>query len=138
MVATLRPYNIANPGEPCPWAPGDGKISELIEYTDIIGGTGTVVVGTIPAGATFLGCRVWVVDAFTGGANNVLIVGIPTNTTYFIADGHPTIADSETAEDTIIDYTPTSDVIVSATYTHTSTVPDAGKARITVYYKRPL
>jgi len=138
MVATLRPYNIANPGEPCAWAPGDGKISALIEYTDVIGGTGTVVVGTIPAGAAFLGCEVWVVNAFNGGANNALIVGIPTTTNYFIEDGNPTVANSETNEVNVLDYTPTSDVIVSAIFTHTSTVPTAGKARVTVYYKRAL
>jgi len=138
MVATLRPHNIADPGEPCPWAPGDGKLSALIEYTDVIGGTGTVVVGTIPAGATFLGCRVWVITAFDAGANNALIVGIPTDTNYFIEDGKPLVANSESNEVNVLDYTPTSDVIVSAIFTHTSTVPTAGKALVTVYYKRPL
>jgi len=138
MVARLRPHNMRSPGSPCAWAPGDGKLSELIEYTDVIGGTGTVAIGTIPAGATFLGCTVWVVTAFDGGANNALIVGIPTNTNYFIEDGHPTNANSETTETNVLDYTPTSDVVVSAIFTHTSTVPTTGKARVIVYYKRPL
>jgi len=138
MVDRLRRHNMRDPGTACSYAPGDGKLSELIEYTDVIGGTGTVVVGTIPAGATFLGCSVWVVTAFNAGADDALIVGTPTVTNYFIADGHPTNADSETTETTIIDYTPTSDVVISATYTHTGAVPTTGKARVTVYYERPL
>ena len=138
MVDKLRPKSIRSPGSPCAWAPGDGKLSELIEYTDVIGGTGTVVVGTIPAGCTFIGCTVWVVTAFDAGADNALIVGIPTDTDYFIEDGHPTNANSETVETNVLDYTPTSDVIVSAIFTHTSTVPTEGKARVTVYYERPL
>ena len=138
MVDKLRPKSIRSPGSPCAWAPGDGKLSELIEYTDVVGGTGTVVVGTIPAGCTFLGCSVWVVTAFNAGSADALIVGIPTNTSYFIADGHPTNADSETTETTIIDYTPTSDVVVSAIYTHSDAVPTTGKARVTVYYERVL
>lgn len=138
MVATLRPHNIANPGESCPWAPGDGKISALIEYTDVIGGTGTVVVGTIPAGATFLGCRVWVVTAFNAGSADALIVGISTDTNYFIEDGQPTVANSETNEVNVLDYAPTSNVIVSAIYTHSGAVPTTGKALVTVRYKRPL
>ena len=139
MVARLRPHNMRSPGSPCAWAPGDGKLSELIEYTDVIGGTGTVVIGTIPAGATFIGCKVWVVTAFNAGAvDDALIVGIPTDTDYFIEDGHPTNANSETVETNVLDYTPTSDVIVSAIYTHTGTVPTTGKARVTVYYERLL
>ena len=135
---TLRPHNIADPGEPCAWAPGDGKLSATIEYTDVIGGTGTVAVGTIPAGARFLKCRVWVVTAFDAGADNALIVGIPTDTNYFIEDGNPTVANGETNELNVLDYTPTSDVVVSAIYTHTSTVPSAGKAVVTLWYERPL
>lgn len=135
---TLRPHNIAEPGEPCANAPGDGMISELIEYTDVIGGTGTVAIGTIPAGATFLKCRVWIVTAFDGGANNALIVGIPTDTNYFIEDGNPTEANSETNEVNVLDYTPTSEVIVSAIFTHTGAAPTAGKAVVTIWFERPL
>ena len=138
MVDALRPYNIADPGTPCAWAPGDGKLSELIEYTDVIGGTGTVEIGTIPAGARFLGCSAWKVTAFDGGANNALIVGIPTDTDYFIEDGRPTVVNEEVVETNLLDYEPTSDVIVSAIYTHTGSVPTAGKVLVTVYYKRPL
>ena len=138
MVARLRRHNMREAGVPCDYAPGDGILSELIEYTDVIGGTGTVVVGTIPAGATFLGCRVWVIEAFDAGADNALIVGIPGDTDYFIEDGHPEMVNSETTETNVLDYTPTSDVIVSAIFTHTSTVPTEGIARVTVYYERPL
>ena len=138
MVDKLRPKSVRAPGSPCAWAPGDGKMSELIEYTDVIGGTGTVAIGTIPAGARYLACTVEVVTAFDAGANNALIVGIPTDTNYFIEDGHPTVADSITEATSVLDYAPTSDVIVSAIFTHTSTVPTAGKALVTVYYKRPL
>lgn len=134
----VRPKNVRAPGTPCAYVPGDGKLSELIEWTDVTGGTGTVVIGTIPAGAAFLGCKVWVIDAFDAGANNALIVGIPTDTNYFIEDGRPTVANNETNEVNVLDYTPTSDVIVSAIFTHTSTVPTAGKARVTVRYERPL
>jgi len=38
----------------------------------------------------------------------------------------------------VLDYTPTADVVVSAIFTHTSTVPTTGKALVTVYYERPL
>jgi len=138
MVDILRPHNIASPGDPCPWAPGDGKLSELIEYTDVVGGTGTVAIGTIPAGARFLRCRLWKVTAFDGGANNALVVGIPTDTDYFIEDGRPTVANEEINETNVLDYTPTADVVVSAIFTHTSTVPTTGKALVTVYYERPL
>ena len=134
----VRPKNVRAPGTPAAYVPGDGKLSELIEYTDVIGGTGTVVIGTIPAGATFLGCRVWVIDAFDAGSADALIVGIPTDTNYFIEDGNPTVVNSETNEVNVLDYTPTSDVIVSAIYTHSDAVPTAGKAQVTVYYERPL
>ena len=138
MVDKLRPKSIRSPGSPCAWAPGDGKLSELIEYTDVIGGTGTVVVGTIPAGATFLGCKSWCVTAFNGGSADALIVGIPTDTNYFIEDGHPTNANSETTETNVLDYTPSADVVVSAIYTHSGAAPTTGKVRVTVYYKRAL
>ena len=138
MVDRLRRHNIRSPGTPNAVSPGDGVLAELIEYTDVIGGTGTVAIGTIPAGARFLGCRVWVIDAFDGGADNALIVGIPTDTNYFIEDGKPTVANGETNEVNFLDYEPTTDVVVSAIFTHTSTVPTAGKALVTVRYKRPL
>lgn len=138
MTEILRPHNIAAPGTPCAWAPGDGKISELIEYTDVIDGTATVAIGTVPAGAQFLGCKVWIITAFDGGANNALIVGIPSDTNYLIEDGKPTVANSETNEINVLDWSPTADVIVSAIYTHTGSVPTAGKALVTVYYNRAL
>jgi len=139
MVDKLRPKSVRSPGSPCAWAEEQvGSISELIEYTDVIGGTGTVAIGTIPAGARFLGCKVWVVTAFNGGANNALIVGIPADTNYFIEDGNPTVANSETTEVNVLDYAPTADVVVSAIFTHTSTVPTTGKALVTVTFKQPL
>lgn len=134
----MRPKSVRSPGSPCAWAPGDGKISELIEYTDVIGGTATVAIGTVPAGAQFLSCDVWVITAFDGGANNALIVGIPSDTDYLIEDGTPTVANSETQEVNVLDWSPTADTVVSASYTHTGSVPTAGKALVTVYYKRPL
>ena len=140
MVAILRPHNIADPGSPCAWAPGDGKISELIEYTDVIGGTETVVVGTIPAGCTFIGLRTWTVTAFNAGADDALIVGIPTDTDYFLESGDcdPTVANAEVHETNVLDYTTTSDVIVSATYTHTGAAPTTGKVLVTVTFQQPL
>jgi len=139
MVDKLRPKSVRSPGDPCAWSQEQvGSISELIEYTDVSGLTGTVAIGTIPAGATFLGCKVWTVTAFNAGANDALIVGIPTDTNYFIEDGNPTVANSETNEVNVLDYTPTSDVIVSAIYTHTSTAPTTGKALVTVTFKQPL
>jgi len=67
-----------------------------------------------------------------------LIVGIPTDTNYFIEDGHPTNANSETTETNVLDYTPSADVVVSAIYTHSGAAPTTGKIRVTVYYERPL
>ena len=139
MVDRLRPKSIRHPGEPCAWAQEQvGSISELIEYTDVSDGTGTVAIGTIPAGARFLGCKVWVVTAFNAGSADALIVGIPTDTNYFIEDGNPTVANSETTEVNVLDYEPSADVVVSAIYTHTSTAPTAGKALVTVRFKQPL
>ena len=139
MVAKLRPKSVRAPGSPCVWAPGDGKMSELIEYTDVIGGTGTVAIGTIPAGARYLACTSETVTAFnSGGGDDALIVGIPTDTNYFIEDGHPLVADSITEATSVLDYAPTTNVIVSAIFTHTGTAPSTGKAVVTLYYKRPL
>jgi len=140
MTDILKPYNIADPGEPCAWAPGDGSITNLIEYSDVSNLTGTVAIGTIPAGATFTGCKVWVVTAFNGGSADALIVGIPTDTDYFLESGdcNPTAANSEANESNVLDYTPTANVVVSAIYTHTGAAPTTGKARVTVYYKRAL
>jgi len=139
MVDKLRPKSVRAPGQPCAWAQETvGSISELIEYSDVIGGTGTVAIGTIPAGARFLDCTVWVVTAFNAGSADALIVGIPTDTNYFIEDGNPTVANSETTEVNVLDYEPTSDVIVSAIYTHSDAVPTTGKALVTVRFKQPL
>jgi len=140
MVDRLRPHSVRSPGSPCAWAPGDGKLAELIEYTDVSDGTGTVVVGTIPAGCTFLGLRVWVVTAFNAGSADALIVGIPTDTDYFLESGDcdPTAANSEVNETNVLDYTPTSDVVVSATYTHSDAAPTTGKIQVYLYYERAL
>ena len=139
MVDKLRPKSIRHPGDPCAWSEEQtGTIAELIEYSDVSSLTGTVAVGTIPAGARFLGCKTWVVTAFNAGADDALIVGIPTDTNYFIEDGNPTVANSETTEVNVLDYTPTSDVVVSAIYTHTSTAPTTGKALVTVTFQQPL
>ena len=140
MVDKLRPKSVRSPGSPCAWAPGDGKLSELIEYTDVIGGTGTVVVGTIPAGCTFIGLRTWTVTAFNAGADDALIVGIPTDTDYFLESGDcdPTVANAEVHETNVLDYTTTSDVIVSATYTHTGAAPTTGKIQVYLDYERVL
>jgi len=139
MVDRLRPHSVRSPGGPDAWCPETlGEISELIEYTDVIGGTGTVAIGTVPAGARVTGCEVWVVTAFNGGANNALIVGIPTDTNYLIEDGNPTVANGETAITNVLDWTPTADTVVSAIFTHTSTVPTAGKALVKVRFNQPL
>ena len=139
MVAKLRPKSVRSPGSPCVWAPAnEASVSELIEYSDVSNLTGTVAVGTIPAGGRFLDARCWVVTAFNAGADDALIVGIPTDTNYFIEDGHPTVADSETTQAAYIDYTPTSDVVVSAIYTHTGAAPTTGKALVIIRYQQPL
>jgi len=139
MVDKLRPKSVRAPGSPAAWAPeNEASISELIEYSDVSSLTGTVAIGTIPAGARFLGCTVWVITAFNAGANDALIVGIPTDTNYFIEDGNPTAANSETTEVNVLDYEPTADVVVSAIYTHTGAAPTTGKALVTVRFKQPL
>ena len=139
MVDKLRPKSVRSPGDPCAWAQEQvGSISETIEYSDVSNLTGTVAIGTIPAGATFLGCKVWVVTAFNAGTTDALIVGIPTDTNYFIEDGQPTSANTEVNEVNVLDYEPTADVVVSAIYTHTSTAPTTGKAVVTVSFTQPL
>jgi hypothetical protein len=139
MVDRLRPKSIRHPGSPCAWAPGDGKIVGTIEYTDVIDGTGTVLVGTIPAGARFIGkdSGLEVITAFNGGANNALTVGIASDYDYIITDGHPTEADS-TSEAELLDWNPTSDQLIYARFTHTGAAPTTGKAIVTVYFDRPL
>lgn len=141
MVDKLRPKSVRAPGSPCAWSQEqNGTIAELIEYSDVSSLTGTVAIGTIPAGAKFLGCKVWVVTAFNAGAGDALIVGIPTDTDYFLESGDcdPTVANAEVNESNVLDYTPTADVAVSAIYTHTGAAPTTGKALVTVTFQQPL
>ena len=138
MVDKLRPKSVRAPGQPCAWAESDGILSELIEYSDVIGGTGTVAIGTLPAGAVFTRCRVWVLTAFDAGANNALIVGIPTDTDYFVESFAPIVANAQIDETNVLDYTTTAEVVVSAIFTHTGSVPTAGKARVVIEFERPL
>jgi len=139
MVDRLRPHSIRNPGGPDAWCPETlGEISELIEYTDVSALSGTVAVGTVPAGARVTGCEVWVITVFNAGANDALTVGITGDTNYLIENGHPTTVNSETAITNVLDWTPTSDTIVYAYYTHTSTAPTTGKALVKVRFNQPL
>ena len=138
MVNRLRPKSIRHPGEPCAWAQEQvGSISELIEYTDVVDLTGTVLIGTIPAGARYFDCSVKVITAFDAEADDALIVGIASDTNYLLTNGHPTVADSET-EGELLDWTPTADQLIYATYTHTGAAPTTGKAIVTVRFKQPL
>jgi len=139
MVDRLRPHNVRSPGSACAWAPATlGVITELIEYTDVAALTGTVEIGTVPAGARLTGCEVWVITAFNGGADNALIVGTAADTNYLIEDGHPTVANGETTETNVLDWCPTSATKVYATFTHTSTAPTTGKAQVSVFFEQPL
>lgn len=138
MVDKLRPKSVRSPGNPCAWAQEKvGSISELIEYTDVVDLTGTVLIGTIPAGARYLMCDVKVITAFNAGADDALIVGIASDTDYLLTDGHPTVANS-VKEGELLDWTPTSNQLIYATYTHTGTAPTTGKAIVTVRFKQPL
>jgi len=138
MVERIRPKSVRSPGDPCAWAQEQvGSISDLIEYSDVSSGTGSVLIGTLPAGARYLGCNVKVITAFNAGANDALVVGTSSDTDYLLTDGHPTVADSET-EGNLLDWTPTSATGIYATYTHTSTAPTTGKAVVTVTFKQPL
>jgi len=136
----LAPKSVRAPGTSCAWWPdGWDGITELIEYTDVVDGTGTVVIGTVPAGAVYARCKVWVEDAFnSGGGDDALIVGISSDTNLLIEDGNPLVADSQTDEIAAVDWLPTTDQVISAVLTHTGTAPTAGKARIFVMFKRPL
>jgi hypothetical protein len=139
MVDRLRPHNVRSPGTACAWAPAtEGCISELIEYTDVAALTGTVLIGTVPAGAQFTGCEVNVITAFNAGAADALIVGTTADTNYLIEDGHPTMAQSVTSETNVLDWKPTSNTLVYATYTHTGAAPTTGKALVTVTFEQPL
>lgn len=134
----LSPGSVRSPGLSAAWWPdGEGSISELIEYTDVAALTGTVLIGTLPAGARYLWSNVQVITAFNAGANDALTVGIATDYNLLVTDGHPTIADSET-EGEIMDWLPTTDQLIYAQYTHTSTAPTTGKAVVTVRFKKPL
>ena len=138
MVDKLRPKSVRSPGDPCAWAQEKvGSISELIEYTDVVSLTGTVLIGTIPAGARYLMCDVKVITAFDAFAANALVVGIASDPSYLLTNGHPTAADSKT-EGKLLDWTPASDQLIYATYTHTGAAPTAGKAIVTVRFKQPL
>ena len=139
MVDRIRPKSVRSPGSPCAWSQEQlGEIAELIEYTDVSGGTATVTIGTIPAGARVTGCEVWLITAFNAGANDALIVGTSADTNYLIEDGHPTTVNSETAIVNVLDWTPTSSTTIYATYTHTSTAPTTGKALVKVRFEQPL
>jgi len=138
MVDKLRPKSVRSPGDPCAWAQETvGSISDLIEFGDVVSLTGTVLIGTIPAGARYIDCSVKVITAFNAGATDALVVGIVSDTNYLLTDGHPTVADSET-DGELLDWTPTSDQLIYATYTHTSTAPTTGKAVVTVSFEQPL
>lgn len=138
MVDKLRPKSIRSPGDPCAWAQETvGSISELIEYTDVVDLTGTVLIGTIPAGARHLMCDVKVITAFDAEADDALAVGIASDYNYLLTDGHPTVADSET-EGELLDWIPTADQLIYARYTHTGAAPTTGKAIVTVRFKQPL
>lgn len=134
----LSPGSIRNPGVSAVWWPDNmGDISELIEYSDVESLTGTVLIGTIPAGARYLGCDVKVITAFNAGAADDLIVGIVGDLNYLLTNGHPTTADSIT-EGELLDWTPTADTLVYATFTHTGAAPTTGKAVVTVKFEQPL
>ena len=138
MVDRMRPKSVRSPGDPCAWSQeNQASISDLIEFSDVVSLTGTVLIGTIPAGARYLGCSVQVITAFNAGADDALVVGLSTDTNYLLTDGHPTVADSETAGE-LLDWTPTTAQLIYATYTHTSTAPTTGKAIVTVRFKQPL
>jgi len=138
MVDRLRPHSVREPGSPSAWKPEQvGSISELIEYSDVESLTGTVLIGTLPAGARYLMADVKVITAFNAGADDALTVGIATDYDYLLTDGHPTVADSET-EGELLDWTPTTDQLIYAQYTHTSTAPTTGKALVTIQFKQPL
>ena len=138
MVDRMRPKSVRSPGNPAAWVQESvGSISDLIEYGDVASLTGTVLIGTIPAGARYLDCSVKIITAFNAGANDALVVGTSGDTDYLLTDGHPTVADSETAGE-LLDWTPTTAQLIYATYTHTSTAPSTGKAIVTVRFKQPL
>ena len=134
----VSPGSVRAPGTAAAWWPeGEGTISELIEFGDVSALTGTVTIGTVPAGARYLWSNVQVITAFNAGANDALVVGLSSDTNFLVTDGHPTTADSET-EGEIMDWLPTTDQTIIATYTHTSTAPTTGKAVVTVRFKLPL
>jgi len=139
MVQKLRPKSVRAPGEPCPWAQETvGSISELIEYSDVVGNAASVLIGTIPKGARYLMSDIKVITAFnSGGADDAIVVGIAEDTDYLIEDGHPDVADSIT-EGELRDWTPTSDQLIYATHSSSGTAPTIGKAIVTVRFKQPL
>jgi len=138
MVDRIRPKSVRSPGSPCAWSQEQvGSISDLIEYSDVSGGVGLVSIGTIPAGAALIRTQVHVITAFNAGSGDALTVGPSSDYDYLVTDGHPDVADSET-EGEILDYTPSSATTIYARYTHSSTAPTAGKARVTVLFKQPL
>ena len=138
MVDRLRPHSVRSPGSPAPWAPETvGSISDLIEYTDVSAGAATVLIGTLPAGARYLDSSVMVITAFNAGSADALTVGISSDYDYIVTDGHPTTADSESYGE-LLDWTPTSDQLIYARYTHSGTAPTTGKAVVTVRFKQPL
>jgi len=136
----VSPGSVRKPGLSAPWWPdGGGMITELVEYSDVVDGTATVLIGTVPAGAVYARCKVWVDTAFnSGGGDDALIVGTAGDTNLLSEDGHPLTADSETEEVECVNWAPTTDQLIYATVTHTGTVPSAGKARVFVMFKRPL
>lgn len=137
MSTRMRPRNIRDSSLRAPYAPAiKGVISATVEYSDAVSGTLTELLGSLPSGSRFIRAWVNVITAFDAGTTNVLTIGTAADTDYLLTDGHPDVADSE-SEGELLDYSPTSDVNIYATYTYTGTAPTAGEAICYVEFEQP-
>ena len=135
----MSPGSIQHPGlEADHWPATQGVIRGLIEYSDVVDNAASVLIGTIPAGASYVMARSTTITAFnSGNADDAVVVGIPGDTNYLIEDTHPDVADSQT-EGELKDWTPTTDQLIYATHSSSGTAPTTGKIVIEVTFKNPL
>ena len=119
-----------------PYQPVVAYISTTINYNTPNAATAdSVQVGTLPAGATILGCLVNVTTAFNAGTTNVVIVGTAADDDVYVAAGD--VAEGSTGATTVtraLGNKPSADTPVYVQYDETGTAATAGSADIILFY----
>ena len=119
-----------------PYQPVVAYISKTIDYhTPNVSTADSVQVGTLPSGATILGCLVNVTTAFNAATTNVVIVGTAADDDLYVAAGD--VAEGSTGATLVsraMGNKPTADTPVYVQYDQTGTAATAGSADIVLFY----